>query len=358
MVTAFLLSLYVAQTMVGKPNDVLMRPVIPDARLMLQEWAQRELGLMPEELAQVQKELNPGWNELQKLTRTGGTIPAPHSALLAARHNKRLTELSIRASDVHALTNPTVAAQVGLSRAQQITVDSAFRGFFKWYADESSRLTTRRPTNGEVYIRSGPMPTPNESECLRRIAKARKQARDVLTPGQRIKLKSLMGQPPATLAVFGWLNRGPSVFLVGFENLISNLRVQEEMGFTMRQSRLLRERLSNDQGYRREIARLTSQQRAILNRLELQYQGPTAILRCDVVEALKLDDSLVDSLLLRLHDYQGREMNLQNNSDLEGRKRLWSERNNMLLAALSAQQRRKWNDMLGPKLDDIKPFGP
>jgi hypothetical protein len=359
MMISVMLALCFGQSMIGKANDPLMRPIIPDPYLLAQDWVQRDMGLTPQAISEVQAELAPSGPRIMQASRTGRVIPTPKTRVLAQQHAKRLTELSIRASDLHALTDPGVAAKVGLSSAQQTQVNAKFRTYFKWVKDETARLSRVRQTEISKSVAIlGPDPVAARS----RVFKLRAEVRSLLTAPQRAKLKSLMGRPPATLASFGWLNQAPYLFLPGYESLLLNRRGHEELGLTMRQSRLLGERLGNNGSqatYLREISGLTQAQRLRLDQIGLQYQGAMALLRCDIVSALGLDDALIDSLVLKVGDMQRQDMDLQSGGGhLSERRKLWDDRDRMLLGTLSPAQRSKWKALLGVPLPEIHPLRP
>ena len=203
----------------------------------------------------------------------------------------------------------------------------------------------------------------------------RRAVRHALLPGQMAKLYSLMGPPPSVFGGFGWLYAGPNVFLQDGRYLLMNLRAQEELGFTMRQSRLFREGLAeNGHGveaasYLKEINKLNASQRNRFNELTLQLQGIPAVFRADVAQAIGLDPDVYDEMLMTYQAWADQDMDLQNRRTSNNpnvtdmavtrteRQRLMDKRDRDLLNALSAGQRAKFRAMRGNLIGEIHPPG-
>ncbi len=371
MLTCYAL-LALGQVMIGSAKDPLMRPSIPDVRLLLNEWVQQDLGISGPDAATLQRELQLSMPQLRQVGRTGVMPGTPRTVELAKAHAKRLRELSIRAADTHALTDGTVASQVGLSPAQRTQIDGLYRAYFKWIDDirkEQLKQMQRISTSKSAYP-SGPDIKVNRKH----VFALRRAVRHALLPGQMAKLHSLMGPPPCVFGSFGWLYAGPSVFMQDGRYLLMNLRVQEELGFTMRQSRLLRESLANGGGiesslYLREINKLNADQRKRFNELTLQLQGTLAIFRADIAQAIGIDPDVYDEMLMTYQAWADQDTELQNRRTSNNpnvtdmavtraeRQRLMDKRDRDLLGALSPGQKARFRALKGNLISEIHPPG-
>jgi hypothetical protein len=357
MALALLTSLLLGQTMASH-GDVLMRPIIPDPYLIRQQWAMRELNVPKDVRMRIEEESRFNPAAMRLASRTGKMPPTPSLNAANQAYQARLLQLSLWANDLHALTDPATAKRVGLTPSQQTQIDATFRAYFKWHKSELDRLTA---ASSGVEISKRVFPTVDPVKARAKMIVVRATVRNLLTANQHKAFRALKGKAPATIGPFGWVNCTPYVYLEDGDTILNNERVHEELGFTMRQSRQLRERLANNPNtsLAQEAARLSPQQRDLLAKLSIQKQGPMAILRCDVSEALGLSDALRDQLVVKVDEFNRRDMVLQTgDGHLTGRRQVWEERDRMLLAALTPAQRSKWNAMQGPKLPGLEPLRP
>lgn len=355
MVFVTVLLFAAGQTLVGAPGDVLMRPVVPDERLLAQEWVQRDLSLPPQASKEIMGDLQWSPQRLRNISRTGQIPPMDHVRAYAQRYQKRLAELTLWANDLQALTNPTVGKEVGLSASQQSAIDRLFRSYYQWCKDETER---KQRESRQMDITKSPSFGPDPKAARAKMLKVRDAVRATLTASQWAAWDRIRGKAPATIGPFGWSSATPYVYLPNADYLLSMPRVHEELGFTMRQSRLTIERLAASSSYQAEVSKLSPSQRARLDQLGLQRQGPMAILRCDISAALKLDEGKRDRLLLQVAQIAEQDMGLQSGGTLDQRRRLWDRRDQMLLDALTPIQRQKWNALVGVRLKEIQPLRP
>ncbi len=352
---AVCLYLTIGQTMASR-GDVLMRPIIPDPFLVRQAWAMRDLGLSQAERTAIEAEARLSPEAIRLVSRTGHLPATPILLEINNSRQKRIKELSIWANDLHALTDPITAKLVGLTDKQRQAVDAEFRAYFQWQKDELKRLSSIKRTRAEFRTQ---MPTLDQHAAQARMIVVRKKVRNLLTPAQVSTFRTIKGSAPATIGPFGWPSCAPSIFLYDSDYIISSQRVQEELGFTMKQSRLLGERLGAGSTPQAETARLSVSQRALMAKLGIQKQGPMSILRCDVSDRLGLDEGLRDKIILRVANFEREDMNLQHgNGNIDQRRQVWERKEAMILSYLTPGQLNQWKLMQGPKLPGLEPIRP
>jgi hypothetical protein len=329
------------QSASAKPGDLLLRPMIPDPMLLRQTWAQQELGLSASEIDEIQKETSSQQQSFQDLGRRlalQGKFdqfkpkPLDFAFKLAAInrvHAKRLYELSVQVNGVLSLLDPKVAGRVGLSASQRSRIDQIVRDFYTWHDNEWKRLNgwsrfDRNPSAEARMNMSHPLRTPDEFISLKRTMLVRGQIRGEVTREQMKRLTSLGGKPVHTTTPIGFtLNIAPYAQLpYGAGMLLNWPRTHEELGMSMKQSRLLFEKLKANQGRTIEVLdqerkRLSTSQRKRLRGLELQVAGPRAILWHDVQAELGVDPDRMDQCYLALHKLHLENMKMEDGFQLE-----------------------------------------
>ena len=316
----------------------------------------RDLGLSTKERQAIESEAQMTPADVRLASRTGRMPPTPGLIRATAAHQRRIIELSLWANDLHALTDPVTAKRVGLTDAQRKAIEGEFRAYFQWHSDELKRLSSRQKP--EIEFRNS-MPSVDPDLARTRMVVVRRNVRQMLTPKQRSTFRALKGQAPATIGPFGWPSCTPSIYLYDSDYIITSPRVQEELGFTMKQSRLLGERMGAGSRPEAEVARLSEPQRAILGRFAIQKQGPIAVLRCDVSDKLQLDEGLRDEIILKVVSFERDDMKLQHgDGNLDQRRRVWERKEAMILSYLNPAQLKQWKLMQGPKLPGLEPIRP
>lgn len=382
-----LLALLMAQTLVGKAGDPLMRPGIPDGFLVRQDWVQRDVGMTSEEVRRVQAEIQLGMPRPNRLRVDSRDIRHELALAMTKKHEKRIRELSIWQADVLAFSNEWIQAQTGLAPATRKRVDDSCRAFFSWWQAETERLNRTPVKTGELSktLLSRQL-SPDPIVTLKKLVALRKDLRKLIPPSAHAKLKSLRGAAPHTYHPFGFPRLGPSVFVPPTQSLLMNPRVHEELGFSMRQSRLTLEGLRNSKDLPQSIERvrdgLTSQQRKRLDQLELQAMGTRALLYHDLLQRLEVDPNRLDDAYLEItiltrqaHEIQQDEQaayaqlassKTRDAATLRGMERQIQARytalrqsieqriDATLLAMLDKQQRKRLQTLLGPPLPGVK----
>lgn len=390
LISAFLLA---AQMMVGKAGDPLMRPAIPDPFLIRQQWAQQELRLTTAEVKRLSDEIGRGMPTQQNPRMDPSKIKYDDTMALGKKYEKRIRQLSIWQADVLAFSNEWVQQQTGMRADQRKRVDGLCREFFKWWEDESEKLNKFNPRTADyskpIHF-SGPMRHPDEMLTLKKLVILRKELRRQIPPSQMAKLIALRGPAPHTAQPFGFPRSAPYVFVPYSPNVIMSPRVHEELGFTMRQSRLFLEAVNNSgrgpEVIARTYASLSASKRARLRQLELQAIGTRAILNHDVLDELRVDPDRLDDVYVRLTLLQRESMRVQNEEqqaysalyatngldnsarmarhdkvrDYYRLKRDSIERQilDAILGLLDAAQHRSWKQMLGPPVPELAPRRP
>ena len=365
------------QTMSAGPGDPLMKPAIPDSRLLLVDWVQDDLGLSQSEVIQIQSELNPPFDKLVSRAKSGASPPpALATESMLRTHVTRLRELSLWSADLQALVDPKIAATVGLSSDKQKRIAAAFRNYFLDYNEAAGLHPYIR---GQTYT---PPKTPDPNVFRKKVFVLRKTVRALLSHEDRVRFNAIKGRPPSVIGPFGWIYQTPSMFLPIAKNLILWQEVHKELGLSKNQSSHIIRSLKANGGSQAEyeavydsaIKSLTPAQNKRFAQLQLQRQGPIGILRCDVSAALGFDDDFRDSMLMKMDEFSEKDYEYQRMGDKKDRSgkvtysdgavghafrvKLWKERDRWLLSCLSQVQRAKWNQLQGPVFKDAAPTGP
>jgi len=381
------LAFLLGQTWFGKPGDPLMRPGVPDAYLIRQQWVQRDLRLTADEMRRLGEEASRGFPGPGNPRFDPSKVKYDVMLGLNKKHEKRLRELSLWQADVFAFSNEWVQDQVGLVPTTRKRVDDACRTFYVWWQAESDRLNRvkPRPSGPMSKTTMQPMLSPDPLATLQKLSTLRKELRRMVPPSAHAKLAALKGRAPHTWTPFGFPRSGPSILAPPVRSVLFNPRVHEELGFSMRQSRLTLEGLQNARDVEATVDRvrdgLTPQQRKRLDQLELQALGTRALLYHDVLTQLKVDPNKLDSAYVQITKLQNQSMEIQNDeqaaySDLWRmrssnptaarereeaiRKRYAGLRKNIeswidlaLMDMLDQTQRREFKKMLGPPVPGV-----
>lgn len=384
--TAFLV-LIVGQTWFGKPGDLLMRPGIPDYFLVRQEWAQRDLRLSADEVRRLQDEISRSFPRPGNARFDPSQIKYDAMNAAAKKHEKRLLQLSLWQADVFAFSSEWVQNQVNLAPATRKRVNDACRTFYVWWQSESDRLNKTAPRNPREISKTvaNPFRSPDPIVTLKKQMDLRREIRRMVPPSAHAKLATLKGAAPHTAAPFGFPRSAPSVFVSPVQPLLYNPRVHEELGFSMRQSRLTLEGLRNAKDPASALARvldqLTVQQRKRLDQLELQALGARALLYHDVHARLRVDPNRLDTAYLELTNLEKQSMKVQNEEQeaynevsrvrssnptsarereeairvryMKLRQNIEQQRDRALLGMLNPEQRKTFQAMMGSPIPGV-----
>lgn len=313
-----LVALIVGQSWFGKGSDPLLRPGIPDYFLVRQEWAQRDLRLSAEEVRLIEDEVARSFPRPGSARFDPSQIKYDAMSAVAKKHEKRLLQLSLWQADVFAFSSEWVQAQVNLAPATRKQIDDACRAFHLWWRLESDRLNKPSPTTSREISKTmaNPIRSPDPMITLKKVIDLRRELRRMVPPSANAKLAAMRGAPPNTWQPFGFPHSGPSVPYPFLRSLLYVPRVHEELGFSMRQSRLTLEGLRNVKDPEAALAKvrgqLTAQQRKRLEQLELQTLGPRALLLHDVCNRLRVDPNRRDAAYLELTILTKKSMEIQN----------------------------------------------
>jgi len=298
-------------------DPLIHRPIIPDFFLIRQEWTKDELNLSPSDRNSVMEEAgviltNP---PAQWSTRL------PKTAALNKRHAKRLYELSLWESGEFGIANKSLADVLGMTSQQRNLTDSILREFYGWYESETRRLNEKEQESESLStkfrLNAHLIKRPNEFEVLKRTMLARIALRKVLNAKQSMQLKQLKGAPPHTVVPFGFtfnIRPLPQVPWGVNGGFALNPRVQEELGFTMRQSREWKEALEANRNrpeevYHAVLNSLDARQLKRLRELKVQVWGFRSILFHDIRTEIGVAPDAMDTFYVRMH-----ELYLQNSA--------------------------------------------
>lgn len=382
-----ILALLVGQTWFGKPGDLLMRPGIPDYFLVRQDWAQRDMKLTAEEVRKLQEEASRGFPRPGHPRFDPSLVKYDVMNQVTKQHEKRLIQLSLWQADVFAFSNEWVQSQVGLEPSTRKKVDSACRAFYVWWQSESDRLNKAVPRSPRDISKpaANPFLSPDAMVTLKKQIDLRREIRRMVPPSAHAKLATLRGMAPHTAVAFGFPRSAPSVFVSPVQSLLYNPRVHEELGFSMRQSRLTLEGLRNAKDPGTALARvrdqLSVQQRRRLDQLELQALGARALLYHDVLARLKVDPNRLDTAYLELTNLEKQSMKVQNEEQeaynevsrvrssnptsarereeairaryMKLRQSIEQQRDRTLLGMLSPEQRKTFQAMMGSPIPGV-----
>lgn len=343
---AVLTLLSLTQMTYAKKGEILQRPVIPDYGMIRQNWVMDELKLS---LA-TRKELNsnPMWTpaKLREATRKGGTYSDTTAIKIASPHKARLAQLSLWYHDLFALTDPATAAKVGLSKELSKKVDAKFEAYFIWRKKEIERQEKISLTETSKRV----MPSIDPVVAQKIVIKLRGEVRAMLPQSVLQKLRALKGKAPATIQPFGWLGGELRISMYASPQFFLNPRVHEELGFSMKHSRLLMEHRDSD--IEAQLKKLNPSQAERYRQLELQNQGPIAIMRHDIADALGISDRVYDELYVSLSNLERK----QSSWSAEDLRRLEEKRRQMIYSALTKAQKDKYAKMLGVIVPEIGPM--
>jgi len=381
--------LMAAQSMAGKAGDPLMRPMIPDPFLVRQQWAQQELNLSLDEVKRISDEASRAMPTPRRLRISASDFKYDQMNSATKKYEPRIRQLSIWVNDVFAFNNEWVQSQTGLDLPTRDRVDGLSREFYRWYQAESDRLNKRSfgTDTSKVSFGGGPMRQPDEMVTLKRIIALRKQIRSAIPRAAIAKLEQLRGPAPSTTQPFGFPRAAPYVYVPYVGDALANPRVHEELGFTMKQSRLaleaMRSSAMSPDARKRIYAQLSPAQRKRLRQLELQMMGQRAILCHDVQAALGVDGNRMDDAYLRIAELAKANMGRQDeeqraysalyaDNSLDSNARMarmekvrqqYAVRRQAndaavlqaIQSALTTDQIRRWNQMLGAIIPELKP---
>lgn len=331
-------------TYAGK-GEVLQRPMIPDYGMVRQPWVQADLQLPLSSRKEINT--NPMWTpaKLRQATRTGGTFADTVAIKFGSQYKNRLTQLALWYHDLHALTDPGVAKQVGLTKAESDKINAKFRAYYQWHADELARQEKLQRTETSKRL----MPYIDPVQARIRVMKLRQEVRSILPAQAAAKFRAMKGKAPATITPFGWIGGAIQVHLDNTDRLIYSPRIHEELGFSMKQSRTMMEHQNEDPQV--ELRKLSGSQMNRYRQLELQYLGAVGIMRHDVADALAISPSTYDNLIVKLSDLQ------KSNGSWSGpeMRALAAKQKQLIFSALSRPQAAKYQTMLGPIVKEIAP---
>lgn len=307
-----LLVVFAGQSTRAEPNEPnIHRPIIPDFFLIRQEWTKEEFGLTPSERNSVEDEAGVIVTDPPTQWRTR----LPKTAALNQKHAKRLYELSLWESGEFAIANSSVADTLKLSAQQRNQVDYILRDYYGWYEAEIRRLNEIEEGNKNApqgfRMNSHPIKRPDGIVVLKQTMPARSALRKVLNSNQSQRLVQLKGKPPHTSVPFGFpfnIRPLPQVPWGVNSNFTLNPRVQEELGFTMKQSREWKERVAANNGRQEEVNRahlasLDAPQLRRLRELKIQVWGARAILFQDIRTELGVAPDAMDTFYIKMHEH-------------------------------------------------------
>ena len=331
-------------TYAGK-GEVLQRPMIPDYGMIRQPWVQADLQLPYSSRKEINS--NPMWTpaKIRQATLKGGVYTDTTANKFGVKYKNRLTQLALWYHDLHALTDPGVAKQVGLSKTDSDKVNAKFRAYYQWQKDEIARQEKLHRSDISKRV----MPSIDPIQARNRILKMNQEIRAILSPQASAKFRAMKGKAPATITPFGWIGGAIQVNLENTDRLIYLPRVHEELGFSMKQSRLMMEHQNEDPQI--ELHKLSSSQLNRYRQLELQYQGAVGIMRLDVADVLRISPGTYDNLLVKLSDLQ-RMNNSWSGADLRA---LAAKQKELIFSSITKSQVAQYQKMLGPIVKEIAP---
>jgi Spy/CpxP family protein refolding chaperone len=161
-------------------------------------------------------------------------------------------------------------------------------------------------------------------------------------------------------------DRGPSSFSRPLSTELRSLAVEQDLKLTPEQKQEIAKLSSRDFIDTQIYTILTAEQRARLPQIRLQQEGPTAFQRDELANELKLTEEQRATVRRVLEDRteSSRKLLEQTRDPASGRlldvakyteesRRITSEANAKILAALTNEQRQAWNAKVGPSLPNV-----
>lgn len=161
--------------------------------------------------------------------------------------------------------------------------------------------------------------------------------------------------------------RAPATFPRSLSSELRSPAVEQDLKLTPEQKQEITKLNSRDYIDTQINSLLTADQRARVQQIRLQQEGPTAFQRADLANELKLTEDQRATIRRVLEERaesirklfeQSRDPSSGRTADLttymEGTRRITSEANAKILAALTDEQRQAWNAKIGPLLPVVE----